>query len=254
MLNTIIHTKKKELEQFAYPEQIGKTFKYSLKDALLSPHRDIGVIAEVKKASPSKGMFKEHIDPAYIAKRYEASGADAVSVLTDRVFFKGDREYVKTIKQAVKIPVLRKDFIIDERQIKESALIGADAILLIAAALSPKRLFALYNQAKEMGLECLVEVHNRDELERLLDVFQPDILGINNRNLETFKTTIDITMNLIPYMPEGCVIVSESGYREKSDIDRIRGNKVNGILVGEALMTARTPEEGFMTLFGGKSL
>ncbi|MGV3488088.1 MAG: indole-3-glycerol phosphate synthase TrpC [Tuberibacillus sp.] len=253
MLETIIKTKIEELKHFSSPVPIETKQKRSLRDALIHPKRKIGLIAEVKKASPSKGTFKETINPTDIASRYERAGADAISVLTDRTFFKGNREYLKAIKSVVNIPVLRKDFIIDERQLEESVQIGADAILLIAAALPPNKLYDFYRQASGLGLECLVEVHNREELERLLDVFQPQILGINNRNLNTFVTTIATTLRLLPFLPKDSVVVSESGFKTNEDVSRILPFGVNGILVGEALMTAASPEEGIYRLLGGES-
>jgi indole-3-glycerol phosphate synthase len=254
VLKTIIETKREELKTFVQPEPILKRSKQSLREALLHPHRSIGLIAEVKKASPSKGTFCSHLDPVDVAKRYEASGADAISVLTDRTYFKGDREYLKGIKAAVDIPILRKDFIIDSRQIEESKRIGADAILLIVAALAPKKLYELYKEAKAMDIECLVEVHNREELDELLNVFQPQIIGINNRNLNTFETTIQTTINMLPHLPPGSVVVSESGFKHFTDLAKILDYGVDGILVGEALMTAETPEKGIQRLFNGESL
>lgn len=251
MLDRILTTKREELKSFVQPAAVDFQNPRSLREALLNPHHAVGLIAEVKKASPSKGTFKEIIDPAEIAQNYEAAGADAISVLTDRTYFKGHTDFLKVVKGAVNIPVLRKDFIIDERQIEESKRIGADAILLIAAALSPQRLYRLYNEADALGIECLVEVHNREELERTLDVFQPQILGINNRNLNTFETTIETTLEMLKFLPKECVVVSESGFKHGQDVARIIGTEVKGILVGEALMTARSPEEGIQNLFSG---
>jgi len=251
MLEKILQTKQHEMEQFTPPVPLGLRKPRSFREALVHPHRAIALIAEVKRASPSKGTFKTRIDPADIATRYERAGADAVSVLTDRTYFKGDRDDLKAVKAAVDLPVLRKDFIIDERQIEESAQIGADAILLIAAALPPKRLYTFYKLAGEMGMECLVEVHDLKELKAVLDVFQPEIIGINNRNLKTFHTTIANTLDLLPYLPPDSIIVSESGFLSHQDVSRILPYPVHGILVGEALMTAASPEDGICRLMDG---
>ncbi|GGH78962.1 indole-3-glycerol phosphate synthase [Pullulanibacillus pueri] len=253
MLETIIQSKKEEIKKTQFEAGRFEGLRYSLKKALLNPNQSVGLIAEVKQASPSKGVFTTAFDPEHIAKSYESAGADAISVLTDQKFFKGSISYLKLVKQAVHLPVLRKDFIIDERQIDESVAIGADAILLIAAALEPKKLHEFYLKAYEGGLECLVEVHNRQELEALLEEFHPEIIGINNRDLKTFYTTLDTTKEVLPFIPETSVSVSESGILAPEAIDTLKRLGVNGALVGEALMTAETPERGIHYLFGGSS-
>lgn len=251
MLNDIIAKKKQELKNDAPRKIMNRESPHrSLKAALQNANRPVGLISEVKKASPSKGLFAEQFEPEKIASAYEAAGADAISVLTDQSFFQGSAENLISVKRHVQIPVLRKDFIIDERQITESDAIGADVILLIAAALSPQRLYAFYQRAKQLGLECLVEVHNGDELDRLLDVFVPEIIGINNRDLTTFKTDIQHTEDLLRDVPPESLLISESGIKNNHDIGRLERLGVHGVLVGEALMTSSTPEEGIRNLFG----
>ncbi|MFC4617804.1 indole-3-glycerol phosphate synthase TrpC [Camelliibacillus cellulosilyticus] len=250
MLEQIIQTKKEELKYFSMPSHKADHPPRSLWEALLHPHRQIGLIAEVKKASPSKGLLTQTFAPVAAAVAYEKAGADAVSVLTDRTYFQGSPAFLEAIKQTVELPVLRKDFLIDRRQIEESRRIGADAILLIAALLSPATLYDFYREAGELGLECLVEVHNRAELQRILDVFQPDIIGVNNRDLRTFQTSIETTLDLFGDLPKDSVIVSESGIKNKADIDKVTTAGVNGVLVGEALMISESPETGIFRLFG----
>ncbi|GGE38799.1 indole-3-glycerol phosphate synthase [Pullulanibacillus camelliae] len=249
MLKEIIQHKKEELENYVFDQTPFTGERVSLKAALLTPHHEVGLIAEVKQASPSKGTFTHSFDPIAIAKSYEDAGADAISVLTDKKFFKGSPMYLKQVKATVTLPVLRKDFIIDERQIAETLSMGADAMLLIAAALSPKKLYEFYQRAYENGLECLVEVHNKEELAGVLSVFQPEIIGINNRDLKTFNTTLDTTEAVLPYVPKDSVVVSESGILTAQDIERLSKNGIHGALVGEALMKAETPEKGIQGLF-----
>ncbi|HET6873069.1 MAG TPA: indole-3-glycerol phosphate synthase TrpC [Sporolactobacillaceae bacterium] len=250
MLDKILKTKKEELEHFNLPEPQEGLQAVSFFNALSNPHRALGLIAEVKKASPSKGVFKETLDPVEIGQHYETGGADAISVLTDRAYFQGSHENLIRVKRHVTLPVLRKDFIIDRRQIKESRHIGADALLLIAAALAPAQLHEFYLEAKELGLDALVEIHNEEELEGVLNVFQPDIIGINNRNLKTFETSLSVTQRILPGVPKGSLIISESGVLTPEDVQFLVNLKVNGALVGEALMRAATPALGIKQLFG----
>jgi indole-3-glycerol phosphate synthase len=171
-------------------------------------------------------------------------------VLTDRSYFQGSHENLIKVKRQVNLPVLRKDFIIDRRQIEESRRIGADAILLIAAALEPSTLHSFYLEAKEMGLDALVEVHDEEELEEVLHVFQPEIIGINNRNLKTFETSLSVTKRILPNVPKGSLVISESGVLTPEDVQFLIDLNVNGALVGEALMRAETPALGIKQLFG----
>lgn len=250
MLEQILQTKREELKHFVLPEQNEKTPRVSFFEALSHPNRALGLISEVKKASPSKGVFKETLDPAEVGKLYEKGGADAISVLTDHSYFQGSNANLIKVKKEVSLPVIRKDFIIDRRQIEESERIGADAILLIAAALTPNQLHEFYQEANERGLDSLVEVHNAEELEAVLSVLKPKILGINNRNLKTFETTLRVTEELLPNVPKECLVISESGVLKREDVDFLLSLKVNGALVGEALMRAATPEIGIQQLFG----
>ncbi|MFC7391572.1 indole-3-glycerol phosphate synthase TrpC [Scopulibacillus cellulosilyticus] len=249
MLNQILETKKTECKTLVMPEETKNISRKSLKEALIHSNRPLGIIAEIKKASPSKGLFKENLEPDEVARDYAQAGADAISVLTDQVYFQGSNTNLIKAKQAVDIPVLRKDFIIDKRQIEESRLIGADAILLIASALSAKKLHEFYLEAYNLGLEALVEVHDANELSSVLNEFKPEIIGINNRNLKTFETTLETTAQLLPMIPKELVIVSESGVKTAEDIDLLISHQVTGALVGEALMTAPTPKEGLAHLF-----
>ncbi len=206
------------------------------------------VIAEVKKASPSKGVIRETFIPAEIAKSYERGGAACLSVLTDIDFFQGSDEYLQQARAACSLPVLRKDFIIDPYQVYEARAIGADCILLIAACLSDEQMQELSALALALGMDVLVEVHDGDELERTLPLNLP-LVGINNRNLRTFETSLDTTLNLLGRIPEGRIVVTESGIHTPEDVALMRENSVNSFLVGEAFMRAEEPGERLAELF-----
>lgn len=206
------------------------------------------VIAEVKKASPSKGVIRETFIPAEIAKSYERGGAACLSVLTDIDFFQGSDEYLQQARAACSLPVLRKDFIIDPYQVYEARAIGADCILLIAACLSDEQMRELSALALALGMDVLVEVHDGDELERTLPLNLP-LVGINNRNLRTFETSLDTTLNLLGRIPEGRIVVTESGIHTPGDVALMRKNSVNSFLVGEAFMRAEEPGEKLAELF-----
>ncbi|MEN0643447.1 indole-3-glycerol phosphate synthase TrpC [Alkalicoccobacillus gibsonii] len=251
MLKTILETKKQELESLELPPAQQVT-KRSLYKALREPNRQIGLIAEVKKASPSKGLIREDFQPVEIALAYEASGADAISVLTDQQYFQGHRDYLTAIKKETTIPIMRKDFIIDEQQVEESARIGADAILLIAGTVSDEDLHQLYQSAHNKGMECLVEVHAADELTNLLMVFTPQLIGINNRNLKTFSTTLHQTEEIAKGVPAGTMFVSESGIHTPEDLIQVGKAGASAVLVGESLMRAESPNLGIKHLFGEK--
>ena len=197
----------------------------------------LSVIAEVKKASPSKGLIRSGFDPERIALEYERSGADAVSVLTEEDFFQGSGEYLTRVKNATAIPVLRKDFIFDPWQVYESAFLGADAVLLIAAALTAKELEELRLLAKSLGMDALVEAHDPVEMEKAL-VSGAEIVGINNRDLYTFEVRLDTTQRLMRMVPPGITAVSESGIHTASDIKFIASLGVDAVLIGESLMSA----------------
>lgn len=251
MLQQILDQKKVEITKLdTRYSKLGNQKKASLYEAIERSAKSPALIAEVKKASPSKGLIKENYIPAEIAAAYEQNGASAVSVLTDQKFFQGHVADLVAVKQMVSLPVLRKDFIIDKTQIDQSAHIGADAILLIAAAMPAEKLHELYIYAHEQGLECLVEVHSILELEEVLNIFQPRLIGINNRDLRNFKTDIKHTEAILKNIPEGILTVSESGIKNSSDIAYLRSLKVDAILVGETLMRASSPGEGIHTLYG----
>lgn len=195
----------------------------------------LGLIAEVKKASPSAGVIAESFDPVAIARAYEAAGAHALSVLTDKEFFQGDLAFLSRIRSEVTLPVLRKDFIIHEVQIAEASVAGADAVLLIVAALEQERLEALYEEAMRLHLDVLVEVHDAEELDRAIDL-GAGLIGINNRNLTTFEVDLATTERLSEEVPEGVILVCESGIKTRGDCQRAFDSGCNAILVGETLM------------------
>ncbi|ARK30315.1 indole-3-glycerol phosphate synthase TrpC [Halalkalibacter krulwichiae] len=253
MLEKILETKREEIAALTLPDQVDVPH-FSLYKALKKPKRSIGLIAEVKKASPSKGLIKEHFNPEEIAKGYEAGGADAISVLTDQKYFQGHRNYLTTVKKTVALPIMRKDFIISKQQIDETVRMGADAMLLIVGTVPINELKELYDYAYSLGLECLVEVHAKSELEELVSLFHPKIIGVNNRNLKTFETSLSQTDEMASLIPKGSLFVSESGIHHKEDLERVGKAGASGVLVGESLMRAVTPEEGISVLFGGESI
>ena len=195
----------------------------------------LALIAEVKRASPSAGLIARDFDPVAIATRYEAAGADAISVLTDEPFFQGHLDHLRAVRAAVKLPVLRKDFILDEVQIYEAAAAGADAILLIVAALAQEDLKSLHDVASACRLDVLVEVHTLAELDRALAI-DARIIGVNNRDLTTFEVDLGVTETLSARVPDGILLVGESGIRTADDSRRLRACGADAILVGEALM------------------
>lgn len=209
---------------------------------------DAAVIAEIKKASPSKGVIRDDFDPGEIARAYAAGGATCLSVLTDRDFFQGHEDYLVAARAVCDLPVIRKDFIIDEYQVAESRVIGADCILLIVAALDDAALAGLYAAAKEQGLDVLVEVHDGDELERALGL-ELELIGINNRDLRSFDTRLETTLDLLDQVPEGCLVVTESGIHSREDVALMRNNGVHAFLVGEAFMRAPDPGQALRDLF-----
>lgn len=208
------------------------------------------VIAEIKKASPSKGVIRENFDPHVIAKSYALAGAACLSVLTDRDFFQGAPEYLRAARSACDIPVLRKDFIIDEYQVYETRTMGADCLLLIVAAFAdkPEQLQALYQLAIATGLDVLVEVHDKNELKQALQM-EPAMVGINNRNLHTFETSLDNTLCLLEGIPDHCLVITESGIHSRADVQTMREHNVNAFLVGEAFMRAADPGATLKELF-----
>ena len=206
------------------------------------------VIAEIKKASPSKGVMREDFQPAEIAVSYEKGGASCLSVLTDIDFFQGSDAYLQQARQACSLPVLRKDFIIDPYQVYEARAIGADCILLIVAALSDTQLNELASLAMQLNMDVLVEVHDAEELVRALSLDLP-MIGINNRNLRSFETSLDTTLSLLAQIPDDRIVVTESGIHTPADVARMRAHNVNAFLVGEAFMKAEEPGDKLRELF-----
>lgn len=211
---------------------------------------DPAVIAEIKKASPSKGVIRPNFDPAHIARSYEKAGAACLSVLTDAEFFQGSTDYLKLARDACKLPVLRKDFIVHAYQVYEARLIGADCILLIVAAMDDGPLLELTMLAAELDMDVLVEVHDGEELERALALPAP-LIGINNRNLRTFDTSLDTSASLRDIVPYDRTLVTESGIRTPEDVTRMRDAGIDAFLVGEAFMRAEDPGTELKRLFFG---
>lgn len=244
MLDRIVETKKREVENLAAQFSLAEAERQiaamkptrGFHQALTAgKHRHMGLIAEVKKASPSKGLIRADFEPISLAQSYANAGADCISVLTDTDYFQGANEYLTRVSQAVSVPLLRKDFTIDYRQIYEARLIGADAILLIAAILTTEQMREMLQISSDLGLDTLVEVHDREELERVLTLNAP-LIGINNRNLQTFVTDIRTTEQLIGMIPKGHTVVSESGISSSNEIAYLAGIGSHAVLVGESLM------------------
>jgi len=208
-----------------------------------------GVIAEVKKASPSKGVLRENFDPVEIAQSYEAGGAACLSVLTDIDFFQGADHYLQQARAACGLPVIRKDFMIDPYQIVESRALGADCILLIVSALDDVQMAELAAVAKSVNLDVLVEVHDGEELDRALKVLDTPLVGINNRNLHTFEVSLETTLDLLPRIPRERMVVTESGIMNRADVELMEISNVYGFLVGEAFMRAANPGLELQRLF-----
>ena len=221
----------------------------------LQQEEEIAIISEFKRASPSKGLINNGVEPADQAARYEKAGASAVSVLTDSTFFKGSFADLRAVREAVDLPILCKDFMIDSIQIDQAAAHGADIILLIVAALDETTLAQLYQYARSLDLEVLVEVHNQEELEKALNL-GAQLIGVNNRDLKTFNVSLDVTESLAMSIKDsGAFLISESGIHHKEDVERVRNAGANGILVGEALMKSPDLAKSFqdfrLPLVGG---
>ncbi len=237
-----------ELEQLAASADPARGFRRALFDRVAQGQA--AVIAEVKKASPSNGVIREAFHPAQIAASYEAGGAVCLSVLTDIDFFKGADDYLQAARGACSLPVLRKDFTLDPYQIWEARALGADAILLIVACLELPHLRELHNCACEAGLDVLVEVHDEGELDEALTL-GGDLIGINNRDLHTFETSLDTTYELLERVPAGVQVVTESGFSSAAQISEMRGRGVHTFLIGEAFMRAEDPGAALAGMFTG---
>lgn len=236
----------KDLKEIDYMSSLKRDFKGALLDKI-SKNKD-AVIAEIKRASPSMGELNMNIIPAKVASDFEAMGAACLSVLTDAKYFKGSGAILEMAKKGCSLPVLRKDFIIDEYQIDESVTMGADCILLIVSALEKELLKKLYNEAKQRNLDVIVEVHDHSELEAALEI-ECDIIGINNRNLHTFEVDLNTTVDLIQYIKNEQLIITESGIHTRDDIKKMNDCGINTFLVGESLMTAKDPINKFREIF-----
>jgi indole-3-glycerol phosphate synthase len=253
-LDRIVVTKKQEVEELsgrfsleAYERRIANmpaTLGFERAVSAAGRKRPMGLIAEVKKASPSKGLIREDFHPVELARAYEEAGTDCISVLTDRDYFQGSNDYLQAIRQAVNVPLLRKDFTIDYRQIYEARDIGADAVLLIAAILTKEQLSEFHDIAKSLGLDALVEVHDRQELETVLELDKATLIGINNRDLRSFVTDLKTTEELIGIIPAGkdITVISESGIAGVDDMAYLKSIGADGVLIGEHFM--RKPHVG----------
>ncbi|MGE8079354.1 indole-3-glycerol phosphate synthase TrpC [Peribacillus loiseleuriae] len=247
ILTAILAAKHEEiikLKKLKFSNYQSEYTKRSLLQSMKESQK-VSIIAEIKRASPSRGDIDRDVDPVKQAIAYEKNGAAAISVLTDKEFFKGSFEDLKQVSEAVKIPILCKDFIIDEIQIDHAKRAGAHIILLIAAALPVKRLTELYRYAKSEDLEVLVEVHDEEELQAVLPI-DPELIGINNRNLKTFEVNLEVTERLGSQLVEmGKLFISESGVKVRHDVERVRDAGAKGILVGETLMQAENLNHSF---------
>lgn len=242
----IAATPQAEIEQRAKNAATVRNFAGALLRRI--EQRDAAVIAECKKASPSKGLIREHYDPATIARSYATGGAACLSVLTDERYFQGSDDHLVAARGACELPVIRKDFVIDPYQVFEARALGADCILLIVACLDDATMEELAAVAKGLGMDVLIEVHDRTELERALRLRMP-LIGVNNRDLRRFVTDIETTIGLLKDIPGDRLVVTESGIHTREDVDKLRGNGIDAFLVGEAFMRAPDPGEMLRELF-----
>jgi len=254
ILDRIVQTKKKEVEALLSQEA---TFQERLVDApparslalALQRGTNVALIAEVKRRSPGAGAIRPELDPSDLARSYEDSGAVAISVLTDWEYFGGSLADLRQVRQAVDLPVFRKDFVLHRVQLLEARSAGADGVLLIARILSEEELARLHAEATALGLTPVVEVHGSREVERALKA-GARVIGVNNRNLQTFTTSLDVTLDLLPSIPTDVIVVSESGIRTPSEVDRLGAAGVHGVLVGETLLRAVEPGRAASELAG----
>ncbi len=228
--------KKTQQEMSSFIKQVPKPISLSKR---LYKDNNLSIIAEIKQASPSAGVLRQDFNHLSILKEYEKAGVQAISVVTEEEFFLGKLRYLKEVKEKTSLPVLRKDFIIDQTQVYQSRALGADVILLIAKILKPEKLKSLYELAKDLGMESIIEVHTLKELREVLKI-APKIIGINNRNLHTFKTDLNSTLKLAPLIPQDTLIVSESGIHSLKDLLLVKGSGIDAVLIGEALMKMRS--------------
>lgn len=255
ILEKIVEDKKEELkkqkknlpQEFLIEKISGLPHSRDFKRALKK--QGLSLIAEIKKSSPSLGVIQENFDPVKLAKTYELNGASAISVLTEKKYFDGNLSYLKIVKEATTIPILRKDFIFDEYQIYESRVAGADAVLLIVSILDDKTLTKLLNLTKKLGLDALVETRTKEEIEKALKS-GAEIIGINNRDLDTFKVDITRSISLCHLIPPNRVIVSESGIHDYKDMVKLENSGVDAVLVGEALMKSKNVGKKIKELLG----
>ncbi|NGQ94563.1 indole-3-glycerol phosphate synthase TrpC [Brevibacillus sp. SYP-B805] len=258
MLRKIVETKKEEVarlhQRTSLQELMAQAAAMSaprgFHRALQESPRPVSLIAEVKKASPSKGLIRPDFDPVAIARQYAAAKADAISVLTDQRYFQGDLAYLRQIREAVDAPLLRKDFLLDEWQVVEARAFGADCVLLIAAILEGEHLRHLAQTAASLGMDVLIEVHDRAELETVLRHTTPQLIGINNRNLRTFQVDLQTTAHLIREIPPGITVVSESGIASPRDVELVRQGGARSILVGEHFMRQADIAQAVLDLVG----
>jgi len=263
ILSRILETKKQEIEaakrlissgellrEAIHASQDGDLIPRGFANSLITAvgNNRPGIIAEIKKASPSKGVLREHFVPSEIAQSYASYGATCLSVLTDKEYFLGSPEYLKQARAACSLPVIRKDFIIDSYQVYEARAMGADAILLIVAALERNQMQELEACAIENQLDVLVEVHNAEELEAAL-ILQTPLLGINNRNLKTFEVSLQTTLDLLPAIPKEKLVITESGILNPVDVKKMQDQGVNAFLIGEAFMRSDNPGKALAELF-----
>ncbi|MEH6824972.1 MAG: indole-3-glycerol phosphate synthase TrpC [Motiliproteus sp.] len=235
-----------QIKQQSDPGYAPRGFVKALRSSIAAGRS--AVIAEAKKASPSKGVIREHFDPAAIARSYQQGGASCLSVLTDVDFFQGADTYLQQARDACQLPVIRKDFFVDPYQVYEARVLGADCILLIVAALDDQALQQLNDLARLLGMDVLIEVHNADELERALRV-DAKLVGINNRDLHSFEVSLDNTYQLLDRIPGDCLVVTESGIQSREDVAAMHAHQVHAFLVGEAFMRAEDPGQQLQALF-----
>jgi len=249
VLNLILEAKKKKIkilkksekELISLIKQVPKPLSLS---RVLRGEKDLSIIAEIKQFSPSSGLLRKDFNHLQIFEDYKEAGISAVSVVTEEEFFFGKPKFLKEIKEKAGLPVLRKDFIIDETQVYQSRALGADAILLIVRILKPEQLSRLYKSAKDLGMDVVTEVHNLKELKSVLKL-SPDIIGINNRNLDTFEVDLNITLQIAPLISKDNLVISESGINSLKEILLLKGSGVDGVLIGEAFMRARDIKEKY---------